>query len=193
MPLTNTIVSYQNLIKPFGSPEALLAKTSQAAAQVYSTPAAASARMTQFATGLDALRVAQGNFPQVMHTPRDQMGALLQTHVADNAARSNKLESLFLKIGEALIEFFGVQFSPEDWLGWMISFFTWIEDIVPATRPPASDVPQSVCNTLNLGLIGRLGDGPLWSAPLCGQHQKRSSEIRRSPPHGRRILFRLGE
>jgi hypothetical protein len=46
VPHTNTIVSYQNLVKPFGSPEALLAKTSQAAAQVYSTSADASAATT---------------------------------------------------------------------------------------------------------------------------------------------------
>ena len=52
--------------------EALLAKTSQAAAQVYSNSDKATARMTQFAAGLDALRVAQGNFPQVLHTPHNQ-------------------------------------------------------------------------------------------------------------------------
>jgi hypothetical protein len=185
VPVTNTMVSYQNLIKPFGSPEALLAKTSQAAAQVYSNPADASAAMTRFAAGLDMLRVAQGNYPQVMHTPHDQMGALLQTHVADNAVRSNKLESILLKIEDAIVEFFDVKFSPADWLGWMLSFFTWIEGIVPATRPPASDVPQPVPNSLNFGILGDWGTGH-YGAPVCATSIK-------NDPAGYDILLHLGD
>jgi hypothetical protein len=157
-------VSYQSIIKPFGSVDALLATTRQAAGKVIADPARADQRVTEVAAGLDAMRVAQGAFPQVMHTPRNVTAALLQSHVANKATHENKLSSFLLGVAE----FFDVQFSSADWIAWAASFFTWIEDIVLADRPPASDIPELIGNNCNVAILGDWGTG-LYGAPVCAR------------------------
>jgi hypothetical protein len=168
VPKANTLVSYQRITSPFPKANTLLDITRQAARQVIPDPARADARVADVANGLDQMRAAQGNFPRVMHTPRDATAALLQTHVARQASAQNKLESFLLKGPELVLEFFDVQFSQQDWLGYAISFFTWIESIVPANRPPGAKTPETIGNTCTLGLLGDFGTG-LYGAPVCAR------------------------
>lgn len=185
VPSANTIVSYQSLTKPFSSVDALLDITSQAARQVIADPTTADARVADVKAGLEAMRIAQGNFPQVMHTPRDATAALLQTHVAGQASAQNKLESFLLKSVDNVLEFFDVRFSQEDWLGYAVSFFTWIEDIVPAARPPAANTPEPIPNSCDLALLGDAGTG-LYGAPVCAQSIA-------TDPDGYNLLLHLGD
>ena len=164
----NTIVSYQSITRPFSSIDALLDKTRQAARQVIPDSARADARVAEVASGLEEMRIAQGNFPRVMHTPRDTTAALLQTHLAGRASEQNQLESFLLKGAELVLEFLEVRFSQEDWLGYATSFFTWIESIFPAGRPPAANTPEPFSNRCDLGLLGDFGTG-LYGAPVCAQ------------------------
>ena len=164
----NTVVSYDDITKPFSSVDALLAKTRQAAGQVIADPARADARVADVASGLEALRVAQGNYPNVLHTPRDVTAALLQSHLAGQASAQNKLESFVLKGAETVLEFFHVKFSQDDWLGYAVSFFTWIESIVPANRPPGANIPEPIANSIDLALLGDFGTG-MYGAPICAQ------------------------
>ena len=166
--MANIIVSYDSITKPFSSTGALLDKTRQAAQQVIPDSAKAQTRVTQVAGGLEALRVAQGNFPRVMHTPRDTTAALLQTHLARQATEQNKLESFVLKGIERVLEFLEIRFSQEDWLGYAISFFSWIESIIPAERPPAANTPEPIANNCDLAVVGDFGTG-LYGAPVCAQ------------------------
>jgi hypothetical protein len=52
MPVNNTIISYTNLLKPFGSQDTLLAKTHDPAARVIKDPAKLNATMSDLKTGL---------------------------------------------------------------------------------------------------------------------------------------------
>ncbi|HEY1240125.1 MAG TPA: metallophosphoesterase, partial [Bryobacteraceae bacterium] len=168
MKLAQTIVSYQNIARPFPDRVALLAKSQEAARKAIPNRARADARMAEFTLGLEALRTAQGNYPRVMHTPRDMTAALLQTHLAAKAAEENKLESFILKGIARVLEFLDVRFSQEDWLGWMLSFFTWVEGLTPAPRPPADETAQPIPNNFNLALLGDWGTG-LYGAVPCAQ------------------------
>jgi hypothetical protein len=164
--LSNTIVSYDSITKPFGGRDVLLQKTRQAAEKAIVNSTSVSARMTEFASGLDAMQQSQGNFSRVLHTPRNPTAALLQAHVASQAVQHDKLESLVLKGIEEVLEIFEVRFSQKDWVGWMISFFTWIEGIVPAERPPALQDPEKIANHCNIAVLGDWGTG-LYGAPVC--------------------------
>ena len=184
MALINTIVSYDSITKPFPDVNTLLAKTSQAANKVIPDPNRANARVGQVKTGLAAMQDAQGKFPKVMHTPRDTTAALLQSHVARNAVEQNKVESFILKGLERVLEAFAVKFSSQDWLGWMLSFFTWIEGIDPAAFP-AADAPTPIPNDFSMAVIGDWGTG-MYGAPFC------ASSIR-SDPDGYNLLLHLGD
>ena len=168
MPLINTLVSYNSITKPFADVDALLGKTRQAAGQVIPDPARADARVAQVKTGLVEMQKSQGKFPRVMHTPRDVTAALLQSHVAQNAVRENKVESFIMKGLEHILEAFDVKFSSQDWLGWMGSFFTWIEGIDPAKFLTAPAEPAAIPNDFSMAVIGDWGTG-LYGAPFCAK------------------------
>src|SRR5258707_15273241 len=146
MPTFNTIVSYDSIARRFSSRDQLLATTHEAARHAIADPARVELRMGQFVTGLDALQEAANGFPRVFHTPRDPMGALLQTHVAAQAQQQNKLEEFLLHAVDGVKQFFEVRLSPQDWLGWGGSFFTWIEGIEKAKRPAAAAEAAAVAN-----------------------------------------------
>ena len=185
MPLANTLVSYDRLVKPFADVNALLGKTRQAAGKVIADPARADARVAQVKTGLAALQQAQGRFPRVMHTPRDTTAALLQAHVAVNAVRENKVESFLLRGLESILEAFDVKFSADDWLGWMLSFFTWVEALDPAKFLSAPADPAPIPNDYSVAVIGDWGTG-LYGAPHCAQSIK-------NDPDGYSLLLHLGD
>lgn len=185
MALINTLVSYDSITKPFPDVNTLLGTTRQAAGKVIADPARADARVAQVKTGLAAMQQAQGKFPKVMHTPRDSTAALLQSHVAQNAVRENKVESFIMKGLEHILQAFDVKFSSQDWLGWMLSFFTWIEDIDPATFLIAPDEPAAIPNDFSMAVIGDWGTG-LYGAPFCAQSIK-------NDPDGYSLLLHLGD
>ncbi|SPF55841.1 hypothetical protein SBA4_7470008 [Candidatus Sulfopaludibacter sp. SbA4] len=185
MALINTLVSYDSITKPFPDLNTLLGNTSEAAAKVIPDPARANARMAQVKTGLAAMQQSQGKFPKVMHTPRDSTAALLQSHVAQNAVRQNKVESFVLKGLEHVLEAFDVKFSSQDWFGWMLSFFTWIEGIDPAAFLAAPGEPAAIPNDFSMAVIGDWGTG-LYGAPYC------ASSIR-NDPDGYNLLLHLGD
>ena len=184
MPTFNTVVSYDSIVRPFADRNQLLARTHEAAQRVIADPARAVWRMEQFAAGLDALQKA-AQAPRVLHTPRDPMGALLQTHLARQGAKENKLEEFLLHAIEGVKEFFEVRFSPQDWVGWAASFFTWIEGIDKAKQPAADAAAAVVPNDFAAGILGDWGSG-LYGAPVCAR-----SIIEDRDPYG--MLLHLGD
>jgi hypothetical protein len=166
MAIGKTIVSYNSIMRPFPDKQTLLSRAREQAGKVIADPVKADSLVSQLSDGLDALQAAQGNHPQVLHTPRNTIAALLQTHVAQNAVRENKLESLILKSVEFVEEAFAVKFSADDFIGWMTSFFTWIDDLVPATCPRPVAEAMQVSNNFRIALIGDWGTG-LYGAPVC--------------------------
>src|SRR5215471_4020139 len=110
MPLNNTIVSYSNVVKPFGGPDQFLAKTQDAATKVLGDPAKVNAAMSDLKSGLELWQAAEVN-PKVLHTPRHAMTSLLQTHVAKQAAQANKLVEFLLQVEAKILECFEVRFS----------------------------------------------------------------------------------
>jgi 3',5'-cyclic AMP phosphodiesterase CpdA len=167
VPLANTIVSYQNIVSPFSGPNGLLDAASKAARKAIPDQTRADARVAQLAAGLEAMRVRQGKYPRVMHTPCHDTGALLQTHLVNEAGSGNKLERILLKGIEFVLEIFDVRFSQADFLEYAFSFFTWIEGIIPATRPPASDTPETIPDNCAVALIGDFGTGLYGSRPCA--------------------------
>jgi len=165
--LSNTIVSYQNIVSPFTSVDGLLGVATTAARKVIPDQAQADARVAQLATGLDAMRVMQGQYPHVMHVPCHDTGALLQTHLVNEASRTNKLERFLLKGQEFVLEVFEVRFSEDDFLEYALSFFTWIEALVPDTRPQAANAPESIPNNCAVALIGDFGTGLYGAKPIA--------------------------
>jgi len=183
--LNNTLVSYRNVTKPFPDVQTLLGKTREAAGKVIPNASQADARVSQVAVGLAAMQREQGKFPRVMHTPRDPTASLLQSHIAANAVRENKVESFVMKGIAHVLEAFDVKFSSSDWLGWMLSFFTWIEDIDPAVFLTAPEEPAAIPNNFNMAVIGDWGTG-LYGAPFCSQSIQ-------NDPDGYDLLLHLGD
>jgi hypothetical protein len=168
MAIGKTIVSYDSIIKPFRDKQTLLSRAREQAGKVVADPAKADALVSQLSDGLDDLQTAQGKYPQILHTPRNVTAALLQTHVAQHAAQENKLVSLIMKGVEFVEEAFEVKFSDDDFIGWMASFFTWIEAIVPAVCPRPAAVATPVPNDFRIALLGDWGTG-LYGASPCAQ------------------------
>jgi len=185
MPIANTLVSYKNITDPFPDTQTLLAKSREAAGKIIPNAAVADARVASLATGLQAMQVAQGNYPQVMHTPRDQYGSLLQSHIARQAVQNNKLEEQILNGISVLFEGFEVKFSAADWFDWMLSFFTWTEGIVKADFLTAPDAPDPIPNTCQVGVIGDWGTH-LYGAPVIADSVK-------NDPRGWDLLLHLGD
>lgn len=165
MAVNNTIVSYTNLVKPFGSQAALLAKTQQVADKAIADPAKRASTMANFKTGLDAWQKSEIN-PLILHTPRHPMGSLLQSHIVKKATEAQKIESFLMKLADAVIECFDVRFSSADWPDWVASFFTWVDAIVLAKQPPPEAAAQLIGNNFSMGILGDFGTG-LYGAPAC--------------------------
>ncbi len=163
-----TIVSYSNIVKPFGDKQTLLSKARLQAGKVVADPAKADALVGKLSEGLNDLQAAQGNYPRILHTPRNMTAALLQTHVAQNAVKENKLVSFVLKGIEFLEEAFEVRFSSDDFIGWMASFFTWVDGIVPAACPRPAAEAAPVPNDFRIAILGDWGTG-LYGAQPCAQ------------------------
>jgi hypothetical protein len=116
MAIGKTLVSYDSIVKPFPDKQTLLAKAREQAGKVIADPVKADAYVSQLSDGIESLQLAQSKFPQVLHTP-------------------HKLDQLILKEVEFVLEAFEVKFSSDDFIGWMASFFTWIDGLVPAAYP----------------------------------------------------------
>ncbi len=166
MPINNTIISYTNVIKPFGNDQnALLAKTHDAAAKVIPDPAKLDATMADFKFGLDLWRESEIH-PLVLHTPRHAMVSLLQSHVVKQAGIGHRVESFIVKIADKMLEGFDVRFSASDWPEWALSFFTWVSGIVPAKQLPPTPTADPVENSFSIGVLGDFGTG-LYGGPAC--------------------------
>jgi hypothetical protein len=185
MPTFNTIVSYDSIARRFASRDQLLATTHDAARHVIADPARVTQRMDQFATGLDELQKAANGFPRVFHTPRDPIGALLQAHVAAQGRQQNKLDEFLLHAVDGVKQFFEVRLSPQDWLGWAGSLFTWIEGITKAKQPAAAAEALAVANDFSVGILGDWGTG-LYGAPVC------ANSIATGPDHYS-LMLHLGD
>jgi hypothetical protein len=160
------LVSYDNIVQPFPDTQTLLGTARQAAGKVIPDSNRADAQVTQLASALVDLQDSQGNNSRVMNTPRNVMAAQLQTHLAAQTRQENKLESFILRGVESVLEAFEIKFSQSDWLGYMLSFFTWIEDLDPAACPAASPTATPIGNQFRMGVIGDWGTG-LYGAPVC--------------------------
>jgi len=184
-PAGKTLVSYDSIVQPFPDTQTLLGVARQAAGKVIADPTRADARVAQLASALNDLQACQGNNSRVMNTPRNAMAAQLQTHLAQQAQRENKLESFILQSVDFVLEAFDVKFSSADWLGYMLSFFTWIEDLDPAACSPAPPVAAPIGNNFRMVVIGDWGTG-LYGAPIC-------AESIRGDTDGYDLLLHLGD
>jgi hypothetical protein len=146
----------------------MLAKAREAAGQVIADPNRADQRVADLRDGLNLLQAAQRNRPDVLHTPRHVSASLLQTHIAENAVRQNKLEQFFLRAKQFVQEGFRVKFSAADWFGYMLSFFTWSEGIVKANLPPGPAVPEEIGDNYSVAVVGDWGTG-LYGAPFSAK------------------------
>ncbi len=184
-PAGKTIVSYDNIVQAFPDTQTLLGMARQAAGQVIPDPQRADARVAQLSGALDDLKASQGNNSRVMNTPRNVMAGQLQTHLAMQAQRENKLESFILRSVDFVLEAFEIKFSSADWIGYMLSFFSWIEGIDPATCPPAPPVAAPIPDNFRMAVIGDWGTG-LYGAPVC-------IDSIRADPGGYDLLLHLGD
>jgi hypothetical protein len=164
VPINDTIVSYTNLVKPYGSQNALLGATQNVAAKVIADPAKLASTMADLNTGLNQWQKAQKD-PRILHGPTHRMVALLQSHVVRQATAAQKVESFLIKIADFVLEGLEVKFSSEDWVEWAASFFTWIADIVPATQPKPEPVADAIDDNFSMGILGDFGTG-LYGAPV---------------------------
>lgn len=174
MPVNDTIVSYTNLVKPFGSQDALLAKTQQAATKVIGDQVKVKTAMADFKAGLDMWQEAEIH-PQVLHTPRHATASLLQSHLVRKATSGNRIESFFIKTADKILEGLEVKFSAEDWPEWAESFFSWVGAIIPADQPPPQPNAAQIDNKFSIGILGDFGTG-LYGAPVCQQSIQNGSE-----------------
>jgi hypothetical protein len=78
MAFTDAIVSYTNLVQPFGTQANLIAQTQKVAAKVITDPAKLNSTMSDFTDGLNAWQKAEIQ-PRVFHTPCHPMGSLVQS------------------------------------------------------------------------------------------------------------------
>jgi len=184
-PAGKTIVTYATIVKPFPDTQTLLGTARQAAGKVIPDPNQADARVAQLAAALSDLQTSERNNSRVMNTPRNTMAAQLQTHLAVQAYKENKLESFLLKGIEFVMEAFDIRFSQADFLGYMLSFFTWIEDLQPAVCPPASPDAAPIPNNFRMAVFGDWGTG-LYGAPVC------AASIQ-NDPEGYDLLLHLGD
>jgi|SRR5580658_2135403 hypothetical protein len=157
MAIGKTLVSYDSIVKPFPDKQTLLAKAREQAGKVIADPVKADAYVSQLSDGIESLQLAQSKFPQVLHTPRNSTASLLQAHVAQQATQENKLDQLILKGVEFVLEAFEVKFSSDDFIGWMASFFTWIDGLVPAAYPRPAE-PRLILDP-DWDRVGRTADG----------------------------------
>ena len=185
MAIGKTLVSYDSILKPFPDKQTLLAQVREQAGKVIPDPARADSLVSQFSDALDAMQAAQGNYPQVMHTPRNAMAALLQTNVAQHAIQENKFESFLMKSVDFVLEGFQVKFSSDDFIGWAASFFHWIEGLVPAAWPAPADEAMPIGNNFRIGLLGDWGTG-LYGAPVCAASIE-------ADPDGYDLVLHLGD
>ena len=164
----DAIVSYSNVVQPYGSLDNFLVQTRKVASKVIPGQAQLEATMADFTQGMAMWRDSEIN-PQVLHTPQHQTASRLQTHIVSQAAqKKDGLAQFFLDIERKILECFEVKFSPEDWPEWAASFFTWVPTIVRAVRPPADPNPEAIPNSFAVGVLGDFGTG-LYGAPVCSQ------------------------
>jgi hypothetical protein len=184
VPVNDSIISYTEVIRPFGSQQALLAKTQEAASKVIGDPAKVNAAMADLETGLDDWQEAE-IYPQILHTPRHSNVSLLQSHIVRKASLGNRIESFLIKTGDKILEGLEVKFSADDWPEWAASFFTWVTAIVPAEPPPPDPIAAPVDNNFSIGILGDYGTG-LYGAPVC------RDSIRKSPDNYS-LMLHLGD
>jgi hypothetical protein len=172
--IQDTVISYSNLIKPFGSQDKFLASTYDAGTKVTNDPAKVQAVMDDLKTGLQLWQKDEIT-PKVLHTPRNTTAALLQSHVVREATAADKIEHFFVQAAEFILEGFEVQFASADWPDWAASFFTWVLDIVPARQLPPPAAPIPIGNQFSIGVLGDFGTG-LYGAPVCQQSIQENPE-----------------
>jgi hypothetical protein len=173
-PIYDTIVSYSNVVRPFGNPTTFLSKTQEVAMKVIGDPVKVDAAMADLKAGMDLWKKAEIH-PHVLHTPRSLMASRLQSHVARQAQDQNRVESFLLETVDKILEGFEVRFSNQDWPEWAASFFTWVAAIVPAKAPVPDPNPEAIANTFSVGVLGDFGTG-LYGAPVCQRSIEDSQE-----------------
>ncbi len=101
--------------------------------------------------------------PDVLSSPPNQMGALLQSFLEERAEEEGKPILRDLP-GNAL----EVKFDPKDWLGWAGSFFSWASGIVKHDWQTASLDPEPIPSRIRMALLADWGTG-LYGAPDCAK------------------------
>ena len=104
----------------------------------------------------------------VLTAPDDRMASLLQSFVAARALEAGKVDVL---PGQRTLE---AKFDPNDWAGWVGSFFTWVRGLRPHPWIPAPSVPDTFPNHARIAVLGDWGTG-LYGAPVCASAIERDA------------------
>jgi hypothetical protein len=152
VPINDTIISYTNLVKPYGSQGAFLSATQDVAAKVIPDPDKLAATKADLKVGLDQWQRKQID-PRILHGPTHRMAAQLQSHIVRQATAAQKIDSFLIKIKNFILEGLEVKFSSADWAEWAASFFTWIADIVPATQPKPASTADAIDDNFSMGIL----------------------------------------
>jgi hypothetical protein len=164
VPINDTIISYTNLVKPYGSQGAFLSATQDVAAKVIPDRAKLATTMADLKVGLDQWQQKQID-PRILHGPTHRMAAQLQSHIVRQATAAQKIDSFLIKIKDFILEGLEVKFSSADWAEWAASFFTWIADIVPAAQPKPAPTADAIDDNFSMAILGDFGTG-LYGAPV---------------------------
>ncbi len=176
MSLAETIVTQRKIAQLFAPVRAAVRGISGDVTEgVPSHPGLTNEQMDRLNEALAELKKGDSN--PVLTTPRHQLAALLQSHLAKKATDEQKLAPL--DVGQE------VQFSNADWLRWLLSFFTWIEGIQKHDLTPPPTEIGLLPDQFRLAILGDWGTG-LYGAPVC----TRSIE---DDPDGFQMILHLGD
>lgn len=101
--------------------------------------------------------------PEVLSTPPDRVGSLLQTFLAEKAEEENKPVERTLPA-----EGIEAKFDDRDWLGWAGSFFTWVGQFRRARWVQPQVRTDSMAADARMALFGDWGTG-MYGAPAISR------------------------
>lgn len=163
------IVTYQRLNEKVSKalakrPDALIEAAKAPAREGYeadeppATDEEAARLMGELTEALKHLEAKQ-QIPGILVSPDDRFTSLLQSALAAKSLEVGK-------IGPLNSGGFEAQFDEHDVIGWAKSLFTWIKGLHRHKWQPAPAIPDTLPNTLRVGILGDWGTG-LYGAPVC--------------------------
>jgi hypothetical protein len=149
--LRRTIVSGRSL------PSVAETALEVAIAESGTTPAEAPDLLVRIKKGIREVRAAESK-PDVMSSPQDRMGSLIQSFAADYGRE-------FGNYDPAAANGLEVKFDEHDAGGWFLSLFDWLKQFRKRELLPSQAFPTSIRDGARLALFADWGTG-LYGAPV---------------------------